>query len=343
MGHVPVFLILVTWVNTETPLRRNFWSLGFWVGTALALLAVWHFGAIKGGNLLVQALHTAAHFPVFGALTAVVFVLLRVHVRGSFGHGVRTYLAAYAVMIAVSLTAEGLQTQLEGRYGSLRDVGVNLLGAKAALALLAMREPWLSRAARPFLWCVVLVSTAIVFIPVSILGAAYAKRAMDFPALVRFSHALDVLHVTPVDADIRRTSLPCPYGNAHGPPSLQVILKGGRYPGITFRDPAPDWKDYAELHLDFTNPEPDPLTLILRIDDAAHDGRHDDRFNHPIQLAPQARQTVRVPLALIRRAPKDRSMHLDQIARMLLFGSEHHEGRTFYLSGIWLSREEEGD
>lgn len=306
------------------------------IAAGLVLLGLWHFGTLQTHNRLIQALHTAAHFPLFGAITVVIFALLRLNAPGAAGRGIGTYLAAFVIMIALSLATEGLQTQLENRHGSLRDVGVNLLGAITVLALLALREMRVGRRPRALLWMVAATATAIVALPMAVLGGAYAKRSLDFPVLVRFNLPLDLLHVVAADAQIRRAALAPPYREPDDSSSLCVTLGEAQYPGITFPDPVADWRGHHALELDLANLDPSPLRLGLRIDDQSHDGRHHDRFNYRIEMPGNSRSHVRIPLSLIQDAPEDRSMELDQIARVLLFASAEDQGREFCLNWVRL-------
>jgi hypothetical protein len=230
-----------------------------------------------------------------------------------------------------------LQMRLDHRYGSLRDAGINLLGATAALSLLALREPRIGQVGRAVCWIVAIACVAIVAMPVAILGAAYAKRALDFPVLAEFSRELDLLHIVGEGVRFARTPLPEGLAQPGEPPSLCVEFRWGPYPGITFPDPVRNWEGYGELQLELTNPQPQPVLLVLRIDDAAHDGRHHDRLNHVIELPAETRETVRIPLSAIRNAPDARQMQLDRIRKIIIFsGEERSRGREFCLSWIRL-------
>lgn len=305
-------------------------------GAAAGLFAVWHFGALTGGNRLVVALHTAAHFPVFGAIGAIVFALLRLHGPAPVRTGARTYVTALGLMVLLSLLAEGMQALSETRHGSWRDVGVNLLGTAAALALIAQYEWRSNRRMRSLLHGVIASCTAIVFLPIMILGAAYATRAVEYPVITRFASPLDLLHIEAPGARIGRRPLPEPWREAGDLAALRVELHSGHYPGITVRDPPRNWQGHAHLELDITNPEPRPLRLTLRINDRAHDGRHDDRLNYRIELPGRTRTRYRIPYETIENAPHDRPMALDEITMLLLFGGTEQHGRTFYLSEIRL-------
>jgi VanZ family protein len=306
------------------------------IAAAIGLLALWHFGVIESSNRLVRALHSSAHFPVFGALAAVIFALLRLHGRGHAARGNGTYVAAFLAMIVLSLATEGLQTQLPAREGSLRDVLVNLLGAATALALLRLREDPIGRRVRLLLWAWVVTATLVVALPLAALGAAYTKRTMDFPTLLRFNLALDRLHVLPANARLSREALPAAFREPGDARSLCVTLGTASFPGITIPDPMPDWRGYEALELDLTNVGQAPLRLSLRIDDVLHDGRREDRFNGRIVLPAQARQRIHIPLASIRDAPEGRPLELDGIARMLLFARADDQGRQFCLTRIRL-------
>jgi VanZ family protein len=318
-----------------TPGSRAIHTLGL-IALAAALLGLWHFGGFESGNRLVHAFHAAAHFPLFGLLAAVIFALLRLHGRGSAAHGRGTYLATFLAMLAVSLVTEGLQTLQPAREASLRDVLVNLLGTATVLSLIRLREARLPGGARAALWAIVLGATLVVAVPLAALSAAYVKRALDFPTLLRFDLPLDRLRVSAADARLERRSLPPQFVRPGDTRSLCVVFGDASFPGITIPDPVPDWRGYDALELDLSNPEPRPLRLSLRIDDQAHDGRREDRFNRQLELPAESRERIRIPLDAIRDAPEDRQMALDDIARILLFARAPDRGRQFCLTRITL-------
>lgn len=212
--------------------RARFRSLAL-AAAGATLLAVWYFGSVETGNRLVQALHSAAHFPLFGAFAAVVFALLRLHDQHP-ERAVSRYLITFLIMVAVSLLTEGVQLSLDYRYGSLRDVGVNLLGTIAALSQLALRELGIGGAARGFAWSAAFIATAIAAQPVIYLGTAYAKRALDFPVLAQFNRPIDLAHVT--GTGVRspgRPSRPRTKTRMNPGPCALSFIRGG-IPGLPF-------------------------------------------------------------------------------------------------------------
>ena len=90
--------------------------------------------------------------------------------------------------------------------------------------------------------------------------------------------------------------------------------------------------------LDLTNPGPSSLELTVRVHDASHDNRAQDRFNERFVLAPEQRRIIEVPLADIAEGPWARRLDLSRIAALGLYtsGASAEVGREFYLTRIWL-------
>ena len=90
--------------------------------------------------------------------------------------------------------------------------------------------------------------------------------------------------------------------------------------------------------LDLTNPGDRPLELSLRIHDVRHDQEYSDRFNWRITLPAQSRETIRVPLAAVRNAPRGRQMDLEHIAGLLLFRTGPERADVVYVTRITLEK-----
>ena len=104
-------------------------------------------------------------------------------------------------------------------------------------------------------------------------------------------------------------------------------------------EPVGDWSRYRELALDVTNASAAPLSLSIRIHDASHDHRYEDRYNRVLVLAPEQRATLAIPLEEIERGPRDRKLDLTQVADLMLFTvseSSRPQAGGFFLSRIWL-------
>ncbi|MBD1401297.1 VanZ family protein [Pelovirga terrestris] len=106
-----------------------------------------------------------------------------------------------------------------------------------------------------------------------------------------------------------------------GRKALQVELVAGWYPGVFLNFFPADWRGYAALQMYVHHPLPEPLELHLRIHDRHHrvaDNLHSDRFNAPVVLN-QGWNRIRVALAEVAKAPRERELDLRRVAGVGLF------------------------
>ena len=309
-------------------------SLAF---AAVFLLGLWHFGRIPVEGGLQGPLHSAAHFPVFGMLGAIIFVSLRRFAPPAWRAGWRAYAVTLLAMLVLSAVAEWSQ-QFTDRNASLRDVGVNMAGAVAALCLIALYDQQIAgfmrgRGLRLAAALTPVFLAILVLIPPAAVWATLIKRDADFPCLVCPENRLDLwmLEVSGASARLAREG-------ESAAPFIEVHLDRGAFPGVAWERPARDWSGFDTLVLDLTNPGPEELMLTLRIDDAQHDSRFTDRFNHRIRLEPEARHRECIPLSAIEEAPREREMDLAQIARVMLFGGGRAQGQGFWVHHIGLEQ-----
>lgn len=311
------------------------------LASALALLGLWYFGELPGDSRLLRQLYNAAHFPVFGLLGAVAFFALRLLAPERLQRGWRGYAGTLLAMLAISVLTEASQSLSATRSASAGDAVINMMGTVAALGLIALRDPELPERVRrpPIRIALIVIALALalsIALTVVILAAAFAKRQADFPCVVCPDSRLDLQLVQANGATVRLSPLPEPWRNARGDQGFEVHLRQGVYPGLEWADPMPDWRGFATLALDMVNPEPRPLRLTLRVDDAKHNGQPSDRFNYSFMLPAGARHREYIPLSALWEAPEGRDLDLSRIARIVLFGSEDTRHRRFYLHSIRL-------
>jgi hypothetical protein len=305
------------------------------------LLGVWHFGRLPGDGPLLGPLQSAAHFPVFGLLAALIFVALRRFAWPSWQSGWRAYARTLVAMLVLSAVAEWSQ-HFTDRNASLGDVAVNVAGAVAVLCLLAVGDRQIAgvaqgRTRRLTLMLVPVVLAMLALLPVAATWATIIKRDADFPCLVCPESRLDVWRLEANGASAQLVRAEGGRGT-----SLEIRLERGAFPGVSWEWPAPDWRGFDALVLELGNPGPEALALTLRIDDAQHDFRFTDRFNRPITLASGARHRECIPLSDIASAPEDREMDLSAVARLMLFAGAESQGQRFQIHRIRLISEPEG-
>lgn len=274
-------------------------------------------------------LNNAAHAPVFGALAIVWFFLLRRFPALSLW---QRQLAAFVLAIAIGGLVELLQSMF-GRGAELIDLLNDTLGAAAGLALVSFVT---SR--RPMLLVIALALLVPVAGSIADAAIAYVSRANNFPVLFGDSTRSDRYFIHTRGVEAVPSSLPPRWARPDDPQSLRIRNMGERWPGVTHSEPHPDWRNHSRLMVDLTNPEPQPLTLTLRVHDRAHDNRTGDRFNRTFTIAAGQRSVLSVPLAEIASAPDGRPLDLSRVAGIILFGDGDPQqvGREFYLTRIWL-------
>jgi hypothetical protein len=103
-------------------------------------------------------------------------------------------------------------------------------------------------------------------------------------------------------------------------------------------EPHPDWREFRHLDLDLFLDGTREAALVVRIDDLHHNNEYDDRFNRRFNLQPGPNH-IRIPLADVRDAPKERQLAMDEIACWLLFAVRPEHPVVLYLADLELSRD----
>ena len=75
----------------------------------------------------------------------------------------------------------------------------------------------------------------------------------------------------------------------HGERGLRLEILSGKYPGLKFFKFDPDWSGYRALVFDVFNPQPQELTLHVRVDDRRQ-APAGDRYNGVLYLPPGVSQ-----------------------------------------------------
>ena len=87
-------------------------------------------------------------------------------------------------------------------------------------------------------------------------------------------------------------------------PALHLRLPAGSYPGFGLVYFPRDWRDMRALRVLIVNPEPTPVQITVRIDDAEHQSNlsFDDRFNRAFAMKPGP-NLIEIPLQDVLTAP----------------------------------------
>jgi hypothetical protein len=261
-----------------------------------------------------RTIENAGHMPAFFLVTFGLLVVLRADFRID---GARLYALAGMIGAGLGFVTEVIQEPL-ARDASWEDVFSDAVGAVCALAVYALfdRRSRLTRATRLAALAVALACLTFYVTPLVRMGVAYAHRNGQFPVLADFGSPMDELWM--VD-----------YGTDHSLDggALAVDFVRGRWPGVSLREPVPDWSSYRTLLIDVENPDAIKLGFTVRVHDRGHWREYSDRFNRRFELAAGERRTLRIDLGEVARAPKGRLMDMRQIADVTMLRDAKDGGR----------------
>ncbi len=117
--------------------------------------------------------------------------------------------------------------------------------------------------------------------------------------------------------------------------SLKVTVPAGQYPGIKFIDVENNWSAYRQFKMDVYNPEVEPFTFHVRIDDRKSGWEYEDRYDRDFKIQKGMNHII-IPLESVRANITPRSLDLSHIERLMLFVPGNDRKRTFYLDNIRL-------
>ena len=300
-----------------------------------ALLLFLVFGETPDRTRFWRALFNLGHAPLSGLLALVVrgYVVNRDALAGRFP-GRHPSLAAFGVTVAIGAAVESLQVLQADRDPTWSDLGRDAAGAASFLLL---HEAFTARGAGSGSpqrawerWGGALAAAAL-------LAASAAGFARTVALYVERGRAMPTLFA--LDGSWWEREL-IDDGNSRLTPArplARLDLEPAKYPGLTFEEPYPDWRGYRTLVLTIVSDLDAPLTMALRIHDAAHNERFEDRFNRRLTVQP-GRNTFRIPIEEIRRAPRGREMDLGRVREILLFSRRIDRPTHVYLGPLRLEK-----
>ncbi len=315
-------------------MNRYVWLIG-------VLLACVVFVPVPGPSRAVGAIHDFAHAPIFGIVCWALLAWFRAWHPPTLTTVARQYACAIAIAIVLGFATEVAQ-YVTGRDASWVDFGADTLGVIVFAGFFLLFD---RRIATPL---VLKTSVAIMGVaalvwhtaPLVTTLRAYLERNTAFPVLFDGSGTRSNLFAETSFAEIADGRLPARFARQPNERALRIDFGEGTWPGLHLYEPVSDWRAYHTLVVDVTNPEAAPLELNLRVHDRAHNHEFADRFNRSFLIPAQTRTKLRVPLAEIRKAPRNRELDLSSIDALILFTRRPDAPRTAYLSKIWLAADE---
>ena len=307
----------------------------------LLLIAVLTWVELPWDTRLAEALENAGHVPLFGILALVFLWALPRRLAVRFPAWPARYALVLTFCAAVAFLTEGLQA-LVGRDASLADILRDMAGAAGFLGLHSVHSVPKAGWARWIRIGAALCLLGAAFWPVFVCIAGYAARELRFPVLLEGGSPLSRQFLDFEDAAM--TAAPAPRGWPAPRPDRvgRLVLNPGLYPGMALREPVHDWSAYDVLEAEVFVPAPAPIEVTLRIDDRAHNGEYHDRYNQTFRLAPGLNR-IRVPLARVRGAPRDRALDLKAVTQVFLFADGLRQTRTLLIGRFALETEQSTD
>lgn len=308
---------------------------GLLLTAALSLLATVAPVGLPNSHRWMDTLENAVHGFVFAVITLATLDWLRSHSRLQPWSPQRRYWTALGVAAAFGALTEVLQ--IPGpRSASVDDFILDICGSLMALSWWSLRQlpRQLSMASARHL--LIMAAALVTFcLPLAEAALAYRQRTAGLPALLTFETSWSTYFVSG-DSQRERQELPPQWRKHPGEMALKADLPHTQWPRVNLVEPYPDWSRYSSISFDLVNPMSEALELTLRIEDAAHDGRYEDRFNKVITIPPGRRETFTIDLESLANAPAGRKMDLRHMARLSIYRDEPAAAGTFYLVGLRL-------
>lgn len=308
------------WLHSLSPITRGAILILLLAGLALLQQTV----SFSSANRLEIALNNAAHAPWFFLITCLLWHITALFV-GLRWRAHLLWVAGLALTLATGLEAVQFFTR---RDADLSDVGLNLLGAcSGLLAILAAhlwRQGHIKRAGLSTLLAVVLLSSSL--IRAAEIMWVYSKRDAIAPELLTFDRP-----DFPLRSLLRGNWELITVRNGAGSHHLAKVTLNSQlqWPGLTLREPVPDWNGYRWLVLVAYTESERSLSLEIRLETQSDRGM-ESTVN--IEL-PHNAGPVRIPLAQLAGS---RFGKLDEVRNLYLFSSRLDRDRQFYLESISL-------
>lgn len=286
------------------------------------------------------------HVPLFGCAGLLMLRLVQL-LRGSPAPAAVDLLIALLATTVLSLATEALQVFLPGRDANVGDAAKNLVGVVTFLALVAALRPALWQglgkdgavAARLVLAGAVL-TLLLALAPVAGIAWHYAQRAAALPVVADFTRSWQRPFLSLGRSELEQARAPDGWHEMKGRPVSRLTFLDAPWPGITVREPYPDWSGYRALEFQVWSELEQPVELVLRVDDTHRARAHADRFNGSFIVVPGLND-FSVPLETIASGPRDRELDLRHVSQFILFSRRPGEPFSLYLGPFRLVGEAE--
>jgi len=310
----------------------------------LALLLLLAFGRPPDDSFFWRTVFDLGHVPLFGVIGLLTLWIVRHVAAPHAGEWAQVVLALLATGV-LSLLTEIAQIGQPGRQAEVGDAINNLTGAVCFVAIAAALRPgpWRAageagKAASRLVLAAAVLALAIAFSPLATVAWSYAARNSKFPVVAELGAAWQAPLTSAPSAQLERVDPPDGWEDMKGRIVTRVRFLDSPWPGVTVREPWPDWSGYGRLRFRVWSDMPDPVQLNVRIDDGVRTRAFKDRYDGSVIVVPGAND-FSIPLETVRRAPKERQMDLGRVSQFFFFTSRPERPLELYFSDVWLEAE----
>ncbi len=313
----------------------------------LALLMLLAFGRPPNDSLLWRTVYDLGHVPLFGVIGLLMLWIVRQVLAPGAGVWAQLILALLATAV-LSLVTELAQIGQAGRDASVGDAVNNLTGAVCFLAIAAALTPraWRGAAeagplASRLVFLGAVLALAIAFSPLATVAWSYAMRSARLPVIAELGSSWQAPLISATTTEIRRVPAPPGWTAREGEEVARVRFLDAPWPGVTVREPWPDWAGYSRFRFSVWSDLEEPVQLNLRVDDGTRTRAWRDRYDGSVIVMPGANDFT-IPLDTIRSGPREREMDLSDVSQFFLFTSRPARPFELYFSDVWLESPWEG-
>jgi hypothetical protein len=163
----------------------------------------------------------------------------------------------------------------------------------------------------------------------------YLQRDLSFPVLLRFDGSLWEARLTSRGRAIlepQQTTV-----NSGDDRFTLMSMRPGRYSGLVFEEPYPDWRGFDALVWTVISDAEAPLEITIRVHDRRHNQRFEDRFNRRFVIN-RGTNVISIPLDDIRKAPSGRELDISRIRGVGVYAQRLKRSVQLYVGPLQLIR-----
>jgi hypothetical protein len=243
--------------------------------------------------------------------------------------------AADLVSLGLAIFSEAAQ-YFSPRDAEWQDLAYDLLGIAAGLVLAVVSlRSFRVRLGQAWLFSMTSVGIilAIVALSTAVMNLGWlVSRLMAFPVIADFEQAWQTEFILPIGKEQIDVVDSDPANPATR--SIRVTLTDSRYSGFAIQ-PHANWSGYYAISFIAWSNSLGDQQISIRIHDANHNQRHDDRFNKNLVLGAEPRRYV-LQLSTVQLTASGRMLDLQRITGVAFYKTRPQTGEQLFFDDIRL-------